>query len=362
MKHLITLLIVLVLTNCAPTEQETTPEQTQQHDLNSYPPIVDTPLSEQESANSRISNDPLDEEGPPSPTTIRAEQSQAELAPMLVDTLVCNNLTNGIAQCTQSLENCRRVQGYSHGVPRTICVVTLQGKLVEINTARQFQLMANAARNHGVNIVINSGFRTMDKQRELYHLHQCCGAPLAAYPGFSNHQSGIALDLGREANLWLTQNASSFGFYRTVPSEDWHWEWNGTTHIVDSSSIPQIRQCHSATLSRFVNANTCVQARSDRQWYKCANDGVWDHTVDPTSVNPTPCNENFPLRVINEQPEVRTCYSTTLVRDINISFCVRRQADRLTYQCSCSEYRTDTNSRMICVYTEWVQTNCTPIN
>lgn len=88
MKHLITLLTVLLLTACgAPTEDSfSTPTP------NNYPPIVDNPLSRQESANSRIINN-LDEESSPSLDAIsHFEQEQRESVRSRTDreTYVCS--------------------------------------------------------------------------------------------------------------------------------------------------------------------------------------------------------------------------------------------------------------------------------
>ncbi|MBN9164768.1 MAG: M15 family metallopeptidase [Myxococcales bacterium] len=50
---------------------------------------------------------------------------------------------------------------------------------------------------------------------------------LAAVPGYSNHQSGSALDLNTSARgvySWLAKHGKAYGFRRTVPSEKWHWE------------------------------------------------------------------------------------------------------------------------------------------
>jgi len=52
-----------------------------------------------------------------------------------------------------------------------------------------------------------------------------------ARPGYSNHQSGDAIDLNRahdkgKTDAWLKANAAKFGFYRDVPSELWHWRFD----------------------------------------------------------------------------------------------------------------------------------------
>ncbi len=92
--------------------------------------------------------------------------------------------------------------------------------------------MRAAAKKNGNNLRIISGFRTMDKQKELYGMYQRGTGNLAAKPGYSNHQNGIALDLNPEEGnnySWLARNGAKFGFCRTVPSERWHWEYRPTT-------------------------------------------------------------------------------------------------------------------------------------
>ncbi len=66
-----------------------------------------------------------------------------------------------------------------------------------------------------------------EQQRYLYHLYSIGTGNLAAPPGYSNHQSGHALDLNTSASgvyAWLTNHAAAYRFARTVPSEAWHWE------------------------------------------------------------------------------------------------------------------------------------------
>ena len=77
-------------------------------------------------------------------------------------------------------------------------------------------------------LTIISGFRGMKKQEELYDKWIKKIGNLAAKPGYSNHQNGIALDLNasqRGVFSWLAKNAATYGFCRTVPKENWHWEY-----------------------------------------------------------------------------------------------------------------------------------------
>ena len=122
--------------------------------------------------------------------------------------------------------------GYRNGVPFPITVVTVDGEPLESATADAFLTMAKAAEASGVVLRINSGFRTMAEQQYLYHCYvtrSCNSGNLAAQPGYSNHQSGHAIDIntGGGALDWLNANGAAHGFARTVPSETWHWEWWG---------------------------------------------------------------------------------------------------------------------------------------
>jgi hypothetical protein len=127
-------------------------------------------------------------------------------------------------------ESCNQRTGYRSGRAFSICVTTIDGKLVEVNTANAYLRMRRAAKNRGVYLHINSGFRTMAQQRYLYHCYltrSCNGGNLAAPPGYSNHQSGHALDLNTSAPgvySFLSRYGRNYGFRRTVPSEAWHWE------------------------------------------------------------------------------------------------------------------------------------------
>lgn len=86
----------------------------------------------------------------------------------------------------------------------------------------------------GVHLTINSAYRTIDEQAELYDP----SSPIAAAPGCSNHGLGLAVDIGGGVQTfdtpqytWLKQNAEQHGWTHPdfaepdgrVP-EPWHWE------------------------------------------------------------------------------------------------------------------------------------------
>jgi len=181
-----------------------------------------------------------------------------------------------------ALSACRDTTGYRGGKAFSICVTTVEGHLVEVHTAEAYETMKAAAARDGVDLAIVSGFRTMEQQRHLYQLYKEGKGNLAAVPGFSNHQSGHALDLntnGKGVYSWLTKNGATYGFKRTVPSEIWHWEVWGSESGGGGTTSPA--GCHSDSLGRDMVANACVQSKTDGKWYQC-NNGRWvDRWSDP---------------------------------------------------------------------------------
>ncbi len=121
--------------------------------------------------------------------------------------------------------------GYVNGRPRRITLKSVgNGKLMRSDAAARMNAMRAAAKRAGVNLTVVSGFRTMAQQRYLYNLYRAGKGNLAARPGYSNHQGGIAADIAvgntsSRAYKWLAAHARAYGFRRTVPSEPWHWEF-----------------------------------------------------------------------------------------------------------------------------------------
>ncbi len=100
---------------------------------------------------------------------------------------------------------------------------------VEVRTARAVLAMRSAALAAGIELKLESGFRTVEEQRALFRAWRKGRGNKAARPGMSNHQSGRALDIAvvsvPGALAWLEANGASFGFKRTVKTEPWHWEY-----------------------------------------------------------------------------------------------------------------------------------------
>jgi zinc D-Ala-D-Ala carboxypeptidase len=122
--------------------------------------------------------------------------------------------------------------------------------------AAAWRKMAAAARAGGITLLPISGFRSVDRQVELFRAKQAAGEPapeilrLLAAPGFSEHHTGRAVDVGApdeppliegfaqtSAFRWLTEHGADFGFRLSFPPgnphqiayEPWHWCYIGET-------------------------------------------------------------------------------------------------------------------------------------
>lgn len=125
--------------------------------------------------------------------------------------------------------------------------------------ARQaLNTMIAEAKKQGFNLVAFSGYRSYDYQTTLYNNYvkrdgQAAADRYSARPGFSEHQTGLAFDIGEvgKEDLWLTEefgetpagqwlfdNAAQFGFILRFPEnkehitgymyESWHYRFVGT--------------------------------------------------------------------------------------------------------------------------------------
>ena len=120
--------------------------------------------------------------------------------------------------------------------------------------AVRWQQMVAAAADGGVRLLIVSGFRDFEYQAGLIRRKLDAGQPIEdiltvnAAPGFSQHHTGLAVDIATpgsrplteefessEAFRWLEGHAGEFGFSMTYPRdnaygfiyEPWHWALNG---------------------------------------------------------------------------------------------------------------------------------------
>jgi len=204
------------------------------------------------------------------------------------------------------------VTGYNSGSPYAMTTITVGAKPTAKATAHAFLKLQAAADKAGVSLSITSGFRTQAEQQYLYNCYlnkSCNSGNLAAKPGYSNHQNGRALDLGTGNWTWVANNASRFGFKRTVPSERWHYEFFGA----DPGG-----PCSGA--SAPVSTPTPAPAADDPTDPPAADDPAADNGAAPAASTPAPDSS-------------AGCYSPTTGKTMEVGACVQSSADDVIYQC-----------------------------
>lgn len=151
--------------------------------------------------------------------------------------------------------------GTSHGLtlvqePATLATAgkDLRGRTVKLapSAATALKRMTAAAAKDGVTLQIVSGFRSAAYQAALLRTKLNRGMSIATAlsintpPGYSEHQSGCAVDLATPhspaadqsfartpAYAWLNRHAAGYGFHLSYPStnahgiefEPWHWRY-----------------------------------------------------------------------------------------------------------------------------------------
>jgi D-alanyl-D-alanine carboxypeptidase len=130
--------------------------------------------------------------------------------------------------------------------------------------AKQYQAMVAAASSDGVIIVAISGFRTIAEQQHLFFDVKAQRGQLAkeraevsAPPGYSEHHTGYAVDIGdgnvpatnlnpkfedTRAFKWMDKNAARFNFELSFPKgnpqgvnyEPWHWRFIGDRNSLET--------------------------------------------------------------------------------------------------------------------------------
>lgn len=154
---------------------------------------------------------------------------------------------------------------YSEAPQSELEAISVDGQMkLRAPAARAFRDMVAAASAEGVSLMPLSAFRSMNEQEQVYFglraergqsLEQ--RAQVSAPPGFSEHHTGYAIDIGDgnvpAANLsptfeqtrafqWLQANANRFSFELSFPKgnkqgvtyEPWHWRFVGDKQSFDT--------------------------------------------------------------------------------------------------------------------------------
>ena len=147
---------------------------------------------------------------------------------------------------------------YDVATDSELTAVTADGRIkMQAAAAKKLKQMQAAAQADGIDLAIISAFRDLDTQNELFFSVKeqrvqdaAKRAEVSAPPGYSEHHTGYAVDIG-DANApathlevtfaetaafrWLEQNALKYSFELSFPAdnkqgvsyEPWHWRFVG---------------------------------------------------------------------------------------------------------------------------------------
>jgi D-alanyl-D-alanine carboxypeptidase len=169
------------------------------------------------------------------------------------------------AEKTEEVDNLLGHLPYEEAPASELVAITADGsiKLRQV-VAEKFQQMQAAAAAEGIILTPISGFRSVSEQDYLFFRvkeQRVQGttkrAEVSAPPGYSEHHTGYALDIGdgkvpatnvspefenTAAFRWLEQNAARYSFELSFPRnnpqgisyEPWHWRFVGDRHSLET--------------------------------------------------------------------------------------------------------------------------------
>lgn len=130
--------------------------------------------------------------------------------------------------------------GWASGGGYSGPLVYRDGKPLCPAVAAAFDLMDAAARSVGIDLVINSAFRSDAEQAILFARHP--DPKWVAPPGRSRHRDATELDInmnaGGSAHAWLRANAGRFGFIQRYSWEPWHYGYLPGCGVGGGSTAP----------------------------------------------------------------------------------------------------------------------------
>lgn len=141
---------------------------------------------------------------------------------------------------------------------------------VDQTASTALKQLQQAASTAGHNIPLISGFRSYSRQQTLYNNYvardgQALADTYSARPGHSEHQTGLAFDVGNlddnygstPAGIWLKENCHKYGFIIRYPKgkesitgyqyEPWHIRYVGVEHATKIMN-------QNITLEEYLNA------------------------------------------------------------------------------------------------------------
>ena len=189
--------------------------------------------------------------------------------------------------------NKRKLQIFDDATNLVVADVSQSGREHELvlEAANAWQAMKASASSEDISLIIISAFRGFERQCEIVQHSIEQGEDvssifkISAPPGYSEHHSGKAIDLGTmgckplsqefgetSAFNWLKENAKDYGFRLSYPKnnkygfkyEPWHWFYEGIPSIrkVDISEIDKIRSIGIETFTESFESDNSSEDMS----------------------------------------------------------------------------------------------------
>jgi hypothetical protein len=147
--------------------------------------------------------------------------------------------------------NLKTVEIYVDGViVKHSPYILLQNHIVVVDFYEHLKNFIESAKKDNCYLTIRSSYRTFKEQLDIrrknklhdYSEYELLNNdsrlyyPVTGKPGFSMHERGAAVDFAlikgkiTQEYVWLVKNGYKYGWYRTLPTEIWHWEYQPWTY------------------------------------------------------------------------------------------------------------------------------------
>jgi hypothetical protein len=165
-------------------------------------------------------------------TTSRTADPQIQIAPKVVESLLCFNIESSELRTSDTESGCIAPEESLGTTP----IIHSEIRPMKLDRTFEVRFLAAqaAAKAAGFNIRITSGFRSQQLQERLFsdavkkYGSESEASKWVLPKEISNHPWGTAIDVNypgdRTAVKWLEENGSTFGLCRVYENEWWHFE------------------------------------------------------------------------------------------------------------------------------------------
>lgn len=200
----------------------------------------------------------------------KADEAEAAKVAEQAKTVTATPSTESASSCVNMLNTHNNPSAVDIMVNKAHCLsplnftpsdlVSVDGYLFSAKAAPSLRAMLAAAANDGLTISLTSTYRSYENQITTYNGWVATNGSteaadtVSARPGYSEHQTGLAADLGTAGCVlecfagtphyaWLQQNAAKYGFVQRYYAgheattgynpEAWHYRYVGTETALD---------------------------------------------------------------------------------------------------------------------------------